>query len=130
MLLAVAAGGCLGAPTRYGVELLLPTSPNGFLWSTFIINVSGVMLLGLLVVLLLERLPPKRYVRAVLGTGFLGAYTTFSTYMVQTLVLARDGAVERAAAYVLGTLVIGLLASWFGMTLGRRIILIGGGRGS
>ncbi len=127
VVLAVAAGGSLGAPARYGVGLLFPRSSHGFPWSTFIINVSGALLLGMLVVLLLERYPPTRYARAFFGTGFLGAYTTFSTYMVETVLLVRDGYVERAAAYVLSSLVLGLVAAWLGMKVGRRISLFGKG---
>lgn len=128
VLLAVAAGGCLGAPARYGVGLLIPTPSHGFPWSTFIINVSGALLLGMLVVLLIERFPPTRYARAFFGTGFLGAYTTFSTYMVETVLLARDGYIERATAYVLGSLVAGLFSAWLGMAIGRRIGLAGRGQ--
>lgn len=128
VLLAVAAGGCLGAPARYGMALLVPTPPHGFPWSTFIINVSGALLLGMVVVLLLERFPPTRYARAFFGTGFLGAYTTFSTYMVETVLLARDGYVARATAYVLSSLVVGLFAAWLGMVIGRRLSAAGRGR--
>lgn len=121
MILVVAAGGLLGAPARYGIGQLLPTETHGFPWSTFLINVSGALLLGVLVVLLLERFAPNRYARAFFGTGFLGAYTTFSTYMVETVLLTKDGYVARATAYLLGSLVVGLFASWLGMAIGRGI---------
>ena len=128
VLLAVAAGGCLGALSRYAVGRLVPTPAHGFPWSTFLINVSGALLLGLLLVLLIERLPPTRYARPFLGTGFLGAYTTFSTYMVETVLLARNGYADRATAYVLGSLVVGLFAAWLGMAIGRRLTLPRRGR--
>lgn len=128
VLLAVAAGGALGAPARYAVGVLIPTPAHGFPWSTFVINVTGALLLGLLVVLLLERFPPTRYARPFFGTGFLGAYTTFSTYMVETVLLARDGHVERATAYVLGSLVTGLFAAWLGTAIGRRLSRVGRGQ--
>jgi CrcB protein len=127
VLLAVAAGGLLGAPARYGVGQLLPTPKHGFPWSTLLVNVSGALLLGILLVLLLERFPPNRYARAFLGTGFLGAYTTFSTYMVETALLAKDGYVERATAYLLGSLVVGLFAAWLGIVIGRTISSLGRG---
>jgi CrcB protein len=128
VVLAVAAGGLLGAPARYGVGELLPTPTHGFPWSTLLVNISGALLLGILVVLLLERFPPSRYARAFFGTGFLGAYTTFSTYMVETLLLAKDGYVALATAYLLGSLVVGLFASWLGIVIGRRISTLGRGR--
>lgn len=129
VLAAVAGGGCLGASARYGIDRLIPTPTHGFPWSTFVINVSGAFLLGLLLVLLIERLPPSRYARPFLGTGFLGAYTTFSTYMVETVLLTRAGYADRATAYLLGSLVIGLFAAWLGMAIGRRLTLPGRGRG-
>lgn len=128
VLLAVAAGGFLGAPARYGVELLLPTPAGGFPWSTMVANVSGAYLLGVLVVLLAQALPPTRYVRPFLGTGLLGGYTTFSTYMVETVLLAHEGYVARATAYLLGTLVVGLFAAWLGLVTGRRISALTRGR--
>ena len=127
VILVVAAGGLLGAPARYGVGQLLPPDKDGFPWSTFLINVSGALLLGVLVELLRERFPPNRYARAFFGTGFLGAYTTFSTYMAETVLLAKDGYVARATAYLLGSLVAGLFAAWLGIVIGR-IITIGRGR--
>lgn len=129
VLLAVAAGGVLGTLARYGVGQLLATPGHGFPWSTFLVNVSGALLLGTLLVLLLERFPPSRYARAFLATGFLGAYTTFSTYMVETVLLARDGYESRATAYLLGSLVAGLSATWLGIVIGRGISSLGRGRG-
>jgi len=128
-LLAVACGGCLGTLSRYAVGQLLPTAEHGFPWSTFLVNISGALLLGMLVVLLAERFPADRYARSFFGTGFLGAYTTFSTYVVQTMLLARDGYLGRATFYLLGSLVAGLVASLSGIAAGRRIALLGlGGR--
>jgi CrcB protein len=127
VLLAVSVGGVLGSLTRYVVGELLPTPEHGFPWSTLLVNVSGALLLGTLVVLLLERFPADRYARAFLGTGFLGAYTTFSTYLVETVLLARDGYVTRATAYLLGSLVVGLLAAWLGIVIGRSIVGRGAG---
>ncbi len=129
VLLAVACGGCLGTLSRYAVGQILPTAEHGFPWSTFLVNISGALLLGMLVVLLAERFPADRYARAIFGTGFLGAYTTFSTYVVQTMLLARDGYPSLATLYLLGSLVAGLLASLLGVAVGRRLGLLGfGGR--
>lgn len=121
VLLAVAAGGCLGASARHGLAVLLPTPAHGFPWSTFAVNVSGALVLGILLEVLLERFGPTRYVRAFLGTGVLGSYTTFSTYMVETVLLAREDRVVLAIAYLLGSLVVGMAAAWLGMVIGRLI---------
>lgn len=125
VLVSVACGGLLGSVARYEVGQLLPTPEHGFPWSTLIVNVSGALLLGALLVLLLERFPPTRYARAFIGTGFLGAYTTFSAYMVETVLLAEEGYVGRATAYLLGTLAVGLFASWLGIVMGRGISALG-----
>src|ERR1700722_6557458 len=98
-VLAVAAGGALGAPARYGIGLALPVHGGGFPLATFLINVSGGLILGALVTLVVERWPPTRYVRPFFGTGFLGAYTTWSTFMVDAAVLTKDGHAGVAVGY-------------------------------
>jgi CrcB protein len=119
VLLAIALGGAIGGVARYGVALALPTRPGHFPWDTFLINVSGSLLLGLLVVLLAERFPPSRYARPFIGTGILGAYTTFSTFGIETDLLIRDGHPGIAAGYALGTLAGALIAAWIGIVAGR-----------
>jgi fluoride exporter len=69
--------------------------------------------------LILERWPPSRYLRPFVAIGFLGAYTTFSTYMVETDVLLKVGQGGVALAYVLGSLVVGLAAVYVGIVIGR-----------
>ena len=80
VLVAIAAGGALGAPARFEVAQLIHVPPGTFPWATFWTNISGSFLLGLLLILLIERFPPTRYVRPFFATGFLGAFTTFSTF--------------------------------------------------
>jgi fluoride exporter len=120
VILAVAAGGLLGAPARYGIGLGLPVHSGGFPLGTFLINVSGSLALAALVTLVIERWPPTRYVRPFFGTGFLGAYTTWSTFVVDTTVLAKDGHVAVAVAYVAASLVTGFAAVFAGVVLVRR----------
>src|SRR5437879_3720305 len=79
-LLAIALGGAVGGLARYGVGRAMSAPDRGWPWSTFMVNVSGAFALALLLVVVLEVLPPHRYVRPLLGTGFLGAYTTFGTW--------------------------------------------------
>jgi CrcB protein len=119
VILAVASGGALGALARYGIELGGDVGRDAFPWPTLGINVSGAFLLGLVYTLLAERVRPTPYLRAFLAIGFLGAYTTFSTWTVEAVLLVRDGAVGMAATYALVTVVAGLLSVVGGMAAGR-----------
>lgn len=130
-LAAVAAGGALGAAARYGVAQLVPTAGTlGFPWATFWTNVSGSLALGVILTLVLERFSPTRYLRPFLATGFLGTFTTYSTFAVETDLLAVHGAVVRALAYALESLVAGFFAVWGGMLLARAVPLGSLGRRS
>lgn len=119
MLGAIALGGALGASARYGVAAFLPLRPGGFPWATFWTNVSGSWALGLVLALLLERFPPSRYLRPFVASGFLGAYTTYSTFAVETAVLVKDGRLALAAAYAAASLVGGFVAAWAGIWTAR-----------
>jgi fluoride exporter len=98
---------------------LIHVAKNGFPWATFWTNVSGSLVLGFVLVLIIERFPPSRYARAFVATGFLGAYTTFSTFMVDTDLLVKDHHGGLAAVYVAASTVAGFAAVWVGMLLGR-----------
>src|SRR6185312_9766971 len=91
VLVAIALGGMVGATARFEVAQAIPAVPGQFPWATFWTNMSGSFVLGVLLVVMLERFRPTRYVRPFLTTGILGAYTTMSTYMVETAVLFKDG---------------------------------------
>ena len=119
VLAAVAAGGALGAPTRYGIALAVTVTPGTFPWGTFWINVSGSFALGVLLAVLLARFPADRYLRPFLATGFLGAYTTYSTFAVETDLLVRNGHAGVALAYAGASLGAGLGAAAGGLRLGR-----------
>ena len=113
-LIGVAFGGVVGASARYGVGRLLPVHEGAFPWATFGVNVSGSFLIGVLLVVL-----PANF-RPFLVTGFLGAYTTYSAFAVETDVLIRDGHVATAALYAAASLVAGLAAVTMGMFVARR----------
>ena len=116
---AVAAGGFIGALGRYELGLAWPTAAGHFPWTTFTINVSGAFLLGLILTTLLERVGGARYLRPFFCVGVLGAWTTMSTFAVEEDLLIRDGHIGIALAYVLSTLVVGVMATWAGVTLAR-----------
>jgi CrcB protein len=101
------------------VEVALSRSSSGFPWATLVVNASGAFGLGLAAVLLTERLPPTRYLRTLVGMGFFGAYTTFSTMAVEGVRLLDRGRAGTAVLYWLLTLVVGQMAAVYGMWLGR-----------
>jgi len=127
VLAAIALGAALGAPARYGVAQVVHVAKDSFPWATFWTNISGSFALGLLLVLILERFPPSRYLRPFVATGFLGAYTTYSTFAVDTVVLTKDGHAGIALAYAAASLVVGLVAVGTGIWAARAIPRRAGG---
>lgn len=121
LLAAIAAGGALGGLCRYAIALAIPPATNGFPWATFWTNVSGSLLLGLVVVLAVRRFPENHWIRPFLATGVLGAYTTFSTLVVEIDLLAGHGYRSTAAFYAAASLVAGYAAAWTGLRLGRGL---------
>jgi CrcB protein len=121
VLAAIALGGALGAPARYEITRLIQVPAGGFPWDIFWINISGSLVLGFLLVLIIERFSPSRYLRPFLAVGFLGTYTTYSTYTVGADQLVRGGHAATAATYVVVSAMVGFAAVWLGILGGRRI---------
>lgn len=119
----IAAGGFLGGPTRYLLGQAFPTAPHTFPTTTFVINVTGAFILAVLLVCVIEVWPPTRYVRPFGAVGFLGAYTTFSTWMIDTDRLLAAGRYGFAALDVLGSLLVGLVATALGIFLARAVLV-------
>lgn len=118
--MAVAAGGALGAVLRYylgGTALARTAAP--FPTATFVINVTGSFVLGLFLTLATERFNVSPHLRLAVAVGFVGAYTTFSTFEYETAKLLEDGDVTRALVYVLLSFAAGLLAVWLGIFAAR-----------
>ena len=120
-VVAVAVGGVAGAEARYGVGLALPHHGTGFPWSTVLVNASGCLLIGALMVLLLEITSPHRLARPFLGVGVLGGYTTFSTFAVDADRLIHAHSHGRAATYVAATLAACLFAVYLGTVAARAL---------
>jgi CrcB protein len=118
-LLCVGAGGFFGALARYSLALLIDARMGSpFPFATLLINVTGSFVLGLLSGLLeFSTLPPE--VRLTIGVGFLGAYTTFSTFTYETLRLVEAGDSALALAYVAVSVLAGLTAATLGLAAGR-----------
>jgi len=121
LVAAVAAGGILGAEARYGLGIAWPHGPDGWPWATFVVNVSGCLLIGALMVLVTEAFEPHPLVRPFLGVGVLGGYTTFSTYSVDVVALVVTGRAGLALAYLVLTPVAALLAVRAGITGTRTL---------
>jgi CrcB protein len=121
--LAIAAGCALGAPARYGVAQVVHVAKNGFPYATFWTNVSGSLALGFLLALMLERFPPSRYLRPFVAIGVLGAFTTYSTFAVETDLLIEAGHLTVAFTYAVASLATGFLAVWVGVWAARALRL-------
>ncbi|MGA5469913.1 FluC/FEX family fluoride channel [Streptomyces arboris] len=127
---AVAAGGALGAVARCGALVLWPTAEGGFPWTVFVVNVSGCALIGVLMVLTVERgRVTHPLVRPFLGVGVLGGFTTFSTYAADVSGLLVRQELLTAVAYMAATVVAALAAVWAGAVVTRRLVDRGAGGG-
>lgn len=120
VIVGIALAGALGAMARYGVDELIGRRTGAFPWGILVVNITGAFLIGVAV----EALEPRfedSWVRAAVVTGFLGAYTTFSTFSLDTYRLLEAGSTGQAAVNAFGTLAAGLVAVWFGLKVGQAL---------
>jgi len=119
-ILLIGFGGFFGAISRFyaskGAALLLG---NKIPYGTLFVNVLGSFLLGLVFTLSVEKLAISENLRFLIAVGFLGAFTTFSTFSVETLYLLEDGAYASAFIYILGNVILSLSAAFAGIYLAR-----------
>jgi fluoride exporter len=122
-ILWIGVGGFLGANARFWLGVWVQSRwGTAFPWGTLVINVSGSFVLGLVLAGLAQREDAGAYaMRLLMAVGFLGAYTTFSTFEWETLALLAEGQYLRALGYATGSLAVGLVAVWIGAALGRAI---------
>lgn len=118
-LLLIGLGGTVGTLVRFLLESAIPAAPGTWPWVTICINVTGALVLAVL----LETLTVlgqddgwRRRVRLGVGTGLLGGYTTYSTFMVESALIGQSGEYLMAFAYIATSLVLGSMAAWAGMT--------------
>ena len=118
----VALGGAAGAAVRYGVAQWAGSRWGwSFPWGTFAVNVTGSLAIGLLMALFIGRAADPAY-RLLLVTGFLGGYTTFSSFSLETLSLLETRRYGEAALYVGGSVLLGLACCFVGFVVGRLLI--------
>ena len=124
-LAAIFAGGFIGAVARAELAVAFPYADGSWPWVTFAINVAGAFLLGYVVTRLQERLPQSAYRRPLLGTGFCGALTTFSTMQVELLRMLDAGRVALALVYAVASVAVGFTAVAVATNLVRHARLTG-----
>ena len=118
----IGIGGFLGAIARYALGIYIGSRYGvRFPYGTFVINVSGSFLIGLIMVLL-ARTTASPYWRYLIPIGFIGAYTTFSTFEYETLLAVQGGQVMTGLLNVVLSLVVGFVAVWAGSALGRILV--------
>jgi len=121
-LILIGLGGFAGAISRYLVDgFVTERTAGGFPWGTLAVNASGTFLLGLLFAMATERAILPAEVRGPLMIGYLGAYTTFSTYMLESWRLIESGAWSLALANLGGSVAVGVVAVVAGLAIGRII---------
>ncbi len=123
-LAAIFLGGAVGAVLRVWLGSTFSGGAPDWPWVTFAINITGSFALAYFATRLQERLPPSSYRQPLLGTGFCGAYTTFSTMQVEILTMLDHDRYGLAAGYALASIAAGYLAIWAGTALVRRVPVI------
>ena len=117
---AVALGGALGAVARYGLDRLIERRTfSVFPWSTFTVNASGCLLIGVVIAAVVDRHHTPAWLRVGLVMGVLGGYTTFSTFAQETFDLVDESRLGLALVYAGGSVIVGVAAVFVGMRAGR-----------
>lgn len=123
-ILVVALGGACGAVARYWLGSLISARwPMQFPLGTYVINVTGSFIIGFFLTTIGERAAVHPNWRLLIAVGFVGAYTTFSTFEYETLKLIEEGRMLTAALNVILSVTVGLIAVWLGVVVARRFLL-------
>jgi len=122
--IAIALGGSLGAISRYWVSTATYTwLGNNFPYGTLMVNVTGSLVMGFLTVVLIQRFDVSDEVRLGLIVGFLGSFTTFSTFSMDTIHWIETGDVIKALVYILASVTACVLGAWVGLISAKQLFL-------
>ena len=123
LLLLACAGGALGAGARYmAYTEVTRIWGAAFPWGTLVINVSGSLLIGMLMAILLIKLPDAIGLRIFLVTGVLGGFTTFSAFSMEFVALMERSEITYALLYAAGSVVLSIAACWLGLSVTRAVL--------
>jgi CrcB protein len=121
-VIAIAVGGAFGSVLRYGLSTwVYALAGRGFPYGTLVVNVFGCLVMGVLFVLLVERMGASAVWRAGLLIGVLGGFTTFSTFSIETFNLIEQGAMAKAAGNMAASLILCVGGTWLGVILARQL---------
>jgi CrcB protein len=121
-IIAIGLAGALGALSRYGLQSLInEVAGRPSILGTLLANLTGAFALGLLIAVTETRLELSSVTRAAIAVGFLGSYTTFSTFMFESVTRLENGEVLLVMAYVAGSIVLGLALAYAGLQVGRAV---------
>jgi len=119
-MLAIAAGASMGAICRWWVVLLMQRwFGSTYPWATLVVNAAGSFVLGFLVVWFLDKTHLSDLLRLLLTVGFLGSFTTFSTFSVETVRLIEFGSITEGLVHTVGSVTLCILMAWLGMLLAK-----------
>ena len=120
-LLVIGCGGAVGALMRYGLGWRITLlAGGGFPWGTLFVNIFGCFLAGLILTLLVTRIPLSDLLRNGLQIGLLGGFTTFSAFSIDAITLFDQGLWLRGLLYIVTTVVVSVLGAYLGMSVGRN----------
>lgn len=118
----IALGGALGALGRYFLSSWVYSKSDFiFPWGTFVVNILGCLILGMVYVWGTEKLVMSSNMRAFLAIGLLGAFTTFSTFSLETINIIKDGEIKIALFNTVGSVIVGLFAVWLGTVIAELL---------
>ena len=123
-LIPIFVGGLLGTAARHLLETAYPFDPTGWPWTTFLINLAGAFVLGVVLEALVRLgsdIGWRQRARLFLGTGFCGTFTTYSAFSLESTLLFREGSLGSAVGYMASTVVVGGLMAWAGMSAAAAV---------